>query len=695
LELVKLIPEHISTTLQGGDFRAASQWLAELDAQPYRTAFDRCLVHAPRQLEDSFMRDLDQPQSENNSDAVHFRRQISTMLVALQESEIPPEDLRLAVAALRERSLAPGTAIKIPEVVDLMRGHAFAIPDEIGAIRVKRQLRRYSYPLEYEQEGHSNLVQACVRYLAIKLPKLPLCGAESSIASYWDEPFLRYAVTYWGVHLRRAGPKLGSHIVEEVLKLLLDRSLVNSYIMAAWISNLMTESPLPWDVNSGVRASHICAWFGLSSIIQRICDYGQVDDREDRFGQTPLMYACRKGHKDTADLLLQLGANPAVFSDRGRNALFEAVRSQVEDSKDQTGILNVLLQDPRVNINETDPRSKGRTALHLAVLESNRNVVYQLLNAGADPNCSDFKGFTPLMYAARDRKMEVVDTLLQNGARADAIGSNCPFRTTALHLVVEGFQNCEKPKPEEIAIMKDLCKHGADFGARDAWGLDVGMKLEKKQVDLEPCEFWGSKDGNHPTINQEGYPSVFSSPSPNLVLHAAVSRCNLRDVENLLRSEPQLAHAIDEQGRTALHLAVDNCNQHMNRKPDNFDRLAIISALVPCSRPAERDVWGFDAIDYSLYNRDPSSMIELLEGGECLDPQRHEDLELLVAEAYRLQKPRAVRTLLQLGADELWSYSLYLHNLEPATCLADLRRCTVEAERPSGAFKEEVVLKIE
>lgn len=38
-------------------------------------------------------------------------------------------------------------------------------------------------------------------------------------------------------------------------------------------------------------------------------------------GDTPLIHAARQGHTDTAKLLLEYGANPAIASDLGATAL--------------------------------------------------------------------------------------------------------------------------------------------------------------------------------------------------------------------------------------------------------------------------------------------------------------------------------------------------------------------------------------
>ncbi|XP_011856971.1 PREDICTED: ankyrin-1-like [Mandrillus leucophaeus] len=62
------------------------------------------------------------------------------------------------------------------------------------------------------------------------------------------------------------------------------------------------------------------------------------------------------------------------------------------------------------------PSSKGNTALHIAALAGQDEVVRELVNYGANVNAQSQKGFTPLYMAAQENHLEVVKFLLENGA---------------------------------------------------------------------------------------------------------------------------------------------------------------------------------------------------------------------------------------------------------------------------------------
>jgi ankyrin repeat protein len=60
------------------------------------------------------------------------------------------------------------------------------------------------------------------------------------------------------------------------------------------------------------------------------------------------------------------------------------------------------------------------TALHAGASRGDAEIVKMLLEAGADPNARQERGFVPLHSAAANGNVPVVQLLLQHGARADA-----------------------------------------------------------------------------------------------------------------------------------------------------------------------------------------------------------------------------------------------------------------------------------
>ncbi|KAF5832038.1 ankyrin repeat-containing domain protein [Dunaliella salina] len=105
--------------------------------------------------------------------------------------------------------------------------------------------------------------------------------------------------------------------------------------------------------------------------------------------QTPLILACRNGHKEAASFLLSSGANPWVGDAEGLTALHYAARHNHWE------VIRALLQRP-------PPFSRAASRLN----KSNRAYIEVL----------DLYGYTPLHHAAAERNLDAVVTLLAHGA---------------------------------------------------------------------------------------------------------------------------------------------------------------------------------------------------------------------------------------------------------------------------------------
>ena len=77
-----------------------------------------------------------------------------------------------------------------------------------------------------------------------------------------------------------------------------------------------------------------------------------------------------------------------------------------------------LLLTRGANVDTTEPY-KGQTALMWAAAEGNTEAAAVLLEAGADIKAKSTGGFTPLLFAVRNARLDTVDLLLTRGANAE------------------------------------------------------------------------------------------------------------------------------------------------------------------------------------------------------------------------------------------------------------------------------------
>ncbi|PLN79386.1 ankyrin repeat-containing domain protein [Aspergillus taichungensis] len=130
------------------------------------------------------------------------------------------------------------------------------------------------------------------------------------------------------------------------------------------------------------------------------------DDAQDSFSRTPLIWALERGEETIIDLLKE-------HDNISLHLLVQEARSTWGDRALQ--LIRALIH-AKYNVNHRD--FKGRTPLHLACLESDEDVVVDIINAGAEINCKDHAGKIPLQYALGARCKRSIRSLL-NAPSAD------------------------------------------------------------------------------------------------------------------------------------------------------------------------------------------------------------------------------------------------------------------------------------
>ncbi|XP_055484722.1 ankyrin repeat and SOCS box protein 3 [Psammomys obesus] len=139
-----------------------------------------------------------------------------------------------------------------------------------------------------------------------------------------------------------------------------------------------------------------------------------------------------QGHWKITQILLEAGADPNATTLEETTPLFLAVESG------QIDVVKLLLQYG-ANVNGFHSMC-GWNSLHQASFQGSAETVQLLLKRGADKECQDDFGITPLFVAAQYGKLESLSILISSGANV-----NCQALDKATPLFIaaqEGHTKC-------------------------------------------------------------------------------------------------------------------------------------------------------------------------------------------------------------------------------------------------------------
>ncbi|PLW95957.1 MAG: hypothetical protein C0591_10040 [Marinilabiliales bacterium] len=162
--------------------------------------------------------------------------------------------------------------------------------------------------------------------------------------------------------------------------------------------------------------------------VEKVLNEGVDINQQDSRGYTALIWACsyssREAYRETAKLLISEGTDVNIQSNDGNAAIIEAAGNSRE-------IFNLLLDkgaDLKVK-KEDGTGAYYNCMVHMLlygreITEKDLELAELLLTYGAHvdeaPISGELQGFTPLIFAARENNIEVVNFLIEHGADVNA-----------------------------------------------------------------------------------------------------------------------------------------------------------------------------------------------------------------------------------------------------------------------------------
>ncbi|CAH0023250.1 unnamed protein product [Clonostachys rhizophaga] len=247
---------------------------------------------------------------------------------------------------------------------------------------------------------------------------------------------------------------------------------------------------------------------GFVETTTELLEHGAKDfiDARNRFGQTALHFACRKGRSPIVKVLLEYEAKTNIVSNGNRSPIFDA------SSRGHPEIVQLLLSHKSWNkvLLGKKVTATGRTPLHAAVYKGHDEIAEKLLESGSKLGICDIQGWTPLMAATKQKSVGLMKLLLE------------PSRASQ-------DRQLEKADKEKFTPLRAAAAQGF------LTGVDMLIKAGAKctSVDLEMPELLSS---NEEFIKEDSNRAVLNPETLALLLRTASRWRYEKIVEYLLRS---------------------------------------------------------------------------------------------------------------------------------------------------------------